>query len=57
MAGDRHSRTGKAFANAVLIARQRPVGKDDPGADAEGRVERHLPNSIPQRLNLRHQEV
>jgi hypothetical protein len=33
------------------------VGKDDPGVDAEGRVEPHLPNSVPQRTNLRHQQV
>jgi hypothetical protein len=72
MAGDRHSRGGKAFENAVLIARQRPgksaspvgkvhrkctVGKDDPGVDVERRVAPHLPNSVPQRLNLRHQQV
>jgi hypothetical protein len=72
-AGDRGSRAGKAFENAVLIARQRPgkspspagqgpqavhmVGKDDPGVDAEGRVAPHLPNSVPLCLNLRHQQV
>ena len=33
------------------------VGKDDPGVDAEGRAEPHLPNSVPQCLNLRHQQV
>jgi hypothetical protein len=33
------------------------VGKDDPGVDAEGRVEPHLPKSVPQHVNLRHQQV
>ena len=33
------------------------VGKDDPGVDVEGRVASHLPNSAPQRLSLRHQQV
>jgi hypothetical protein len=33
------------------------VGKDDPGVDVEGRVEPHLPKSVPQCLNLRHQQV
>src|ERR1700738_4009291 len=33
------------------------VGKDDPGVDAEGRVAPHPPNSVPQCLNLRHQQA
>jgi hypothetical protein len=33
------------------------VGKDDPGVDVEGRVAPRLPNSFPQCLNLRHQQV
>ncbi len=27
------------------------VGKDDPGVDAEGRVEPYLPKSVPQHVN------
>jgi len=33
------------------------VGKDDPGVGAKGRAEPHLPNSVTQCLNLRHQQV
>jgi hypothetical protein len=33
------------------------VGKNDPGVDVEGCVAPHLPNSVPQCLNLRHQQV
>ena len=33
------------------------VAKDDPGVDVKGRVAPHLPNSVPQCLNLRHQQV
>jgi hypothetical protein len=32
------------------------VGKDDPGVDAERRVAPHLPKSLPQHVNLRHQQ-
>ena len=51
-----------ATGEVGIARRQRPqavhmVGKDNPGADAEGGVESHLPNSVPQRLNLRHQQV
>jgi hypothetical protein len=50
---------GAPAAGEVGIAcRQGPqavhmVGKDDPGVDVEGRVELHLPNSVPQHANLR----
>jgi hypothetical protein len=33
------------------------VGKDEPGVDAEGCLEPHLPKSVPRCLNLRHQQV
>ena len=30
---------------------------DDPGVDVEGSVASHLQNSVPQQVNLRHQQV
>src|SRR5437870_5269785 len=33
------------------------VGKNDPGADVEGRLEAHLPNTVAQRANVCHQQV
>ena len=73
MTGDRGSPVGNDFENGVLIARQRPtkspspsgrgpqavhvVRKDDPGVDVEGSAHAHLPNRVPQRVDLRGQQV
>jgi hypothetical protein len=50
---------GNDFANAVLIARQRPgkLAKDDPGVDMERWTGAHLPNRVAQRVDARHQQV
>ena len=50
---------GNDFANAVLIARQRPgkLAKDDPGVDMKRCTGAHLPNRVAQRVDLRHQQV
>jgi len=56
MTGDCGSPMGNDFANAVLIARQRPgkLAKDDPGVDMERWTGAHLPNRVAQRVDARH---